>query len=172
MLGPLGLDLALLPHSPSSTSIKTYQEVHDDPQIDVKQWKSSGRKDGQNAITATYCKILVLLGLCFSLSETLTDKIPSGYYAIFYVYLVLGSLFFLIFVYVDIFRYKKLTAAHKRNSWILDLKRNLFSGTGCRISTIVNRRRSVIGVDDDDIPRPKNVYGSLYLRFGAVSKLN
>ena len=27
-------------------------------------------------------------------------------------------------------------------------------------------------VDEDDIPRPKNIYGSLYLRMGAVSKFN
>lgn len=159
------------PRMTSIISIRSRKEVQNDPEINIERWKSAGRKDGQNVITALYCKILVLIGICFTLSETLTDKIPSGYYSLFYVYLVLGSLIFLMFLYVDLIRFKSLTATKKKRSWLNDLKKNLFTSSGNKIQNILKRRQSSVEVNDDDIPRPKNVYGSLYLRFGAVGKI-
>ena len=52
-------------------------------------------------VTALYCKLMVILGIAFPMAETITDHVPKGFYQIFYVYLFLGSLFFLLFVYID-----------------------------------------------------------------------
>lgn len=187
----IGTDKPNLKHKESIVSVRSRKEIRNDPDIDVDMWKAAGRyrknlqffkrnasrnlsnffrEDGQNVVTAIYCKILVLIGICFSLSETLTDKIPPGYYSLFYVYLVLGSLIFLMFVYIDLIRFKAMTATQKKRSWIDDLKKNLFTSHGNKIQNILKRRQSSVEVNEDDIPRPKNVYGSLYLRFGAVSK--
>jgi hypothetical protein len=130
------------------------------------------RDDGQNVITAMYCKMLVLLGLAFPMAETLTDMVPSGYYKGFLFYLFSGSLLFLLYVYIELWRFKATAVAEKKKTWLKDLRKGL---KGLKLSTIVKkrkRRQSIAPeVEDEDIPRPKNVYGSLYLRLGAVSML-
>ena len=52
-------------------------------------------------VTALYCKLMVILGIAFPMAETITDRVPKGFYQIFYVYLFVGSLAFLLFVYID-----------------------------------------------------------------------
>ena len=127
--------------------------------------------------TALYCKILVLLGLCFTLSETITDEIESGFYKPFQTFLILGSLLFLLFFYVDLIRYKALIAAQNHGSKLNQLRKT--SIKWLRKGRKAHRGDDVVMADpdvdqvhvDDGIPRPKNVYGSLYLRLGAVCKL-
>ena len=58
----------------------------------------------QSIVTALYCKILVILGLAFPMAEVISDSVPHGYYQLFYVYLFLGSLLFLLFIYIDLLR--------------------------------------------------------------------
>ena len=58
----------------------------------------------QAVVTALYSKILVILGLAFPMAEVISDNVPKGYYQLFYVYLFLGSLLYLLFIYFDLLR--------------------------------------------------------------------
>ncbi len=69
--------------------------------------------------------------------------------------------------------------AHKKTSWLKSVQNRLpflnrkqssvrtGNGTAENGDVVDNQKAD----DDDMIPRPKNVYGSLYLRLGAVSKI-
>lgn len=72
----------------------------------------------QATVSALYCKMLVILGLAFPMSEVMSAKVPRGFYQLFYVYLFLGSLLFLIYIYIDLVRTKTKVAVHKRRNWI------------------------------------------------------
>ena len=56
----------------------------------------------QKAVTALYAKVLIILGLALPLSEVISANIAPEYFQLFYVYLFLGSLLYLIFVYIDL----------------------------------------------------------------------
>ena len=60
----------------------------------------------QETVSALYCKVLIILGLAFPMAEVMSAKVPSGFYQLFYVYLYLGSLLFLVSVYIDVLRTK------------------------------------------------------------------
>ncbi|KRG07192.1 proton channel OtopLc isoform X1 [Drosophila mojavensis] len=90
----------------------------------AKQQKEKNRRTGNDAISsalsATYCKLLVLLGVCLPITEVISDQIPTYVYQGFYVYLYAGSIFFVIFVYISAFRNRSLFNAlkdfHEKNS--------------------------------------------------------
>jgi hypothetical protein len=166
--------------------MRSRKEIHQDDTVDVGQWKS--RDDNQNVITAMYCKILVLLGLAFPMAESFTDKVPSGYYEGFMFYLFSGSLLFLLYVYIHNWRTKmvlhwqtrKTFKAEKKKTWLKDLCKGFFTrGRKQSITPEVEDADIPLPIDqcdqplynNADIPRPKNVYGSLYLRLGAVGML-
>ena len=58
----------------------------------------------QEIITALYCKLLIILGLAFPMAEQISVEVSVGTYQLFYVYLYLGSLLFLVFIYIDVMR--------------------------------------------------------------------
>ena len=60
----------------------------------------------QEIVTALYCKLLVILGLAFPMAEQISHEVSIGTYQLFYVYLYLGSLLFLVFIYFDLIRTK------------------------------------------------------------------
>ena len=117
----------------------------------------------QSVVTALYCKLLIILGLAFPMAEVISESVPKGYYQLFYVYLFLGSLVFLLFTYVDLWRtkanWRALSDKLKRNN-----NPNLSSSSG----TSRNEADFVDGISK--LPRPRVHYGSFYLRFGAVCK--
>ncbi|KAM8719518.1 hypothetical protein ACLKA7_005712 [Drosophila subpalustris] len=90
----------------------------------AKQQKEKNRRTGNDAISsalsATYCKLLVLLGVCLPITEVISDQIPTYVYQGFYVYLYAGSIIFVIFLYVSAFRNRSLFNAlkdfHEKNS--------------------------------------------------------
>ncbi|XP_032594873.1 proton channel OtopLc isoform X3 [Drosophila grimshawi] len=90
----------------------------------AKQQKEKNRRTGNDAISsalsATYCKLLVLLGVCLPITEVISDQIPTYVYQGFYVYLYAGSILFVIFVYISAFRNRSLFNAlkdfHEKNS--------------------------------------------------------
>lgn len=125
-------------------------------------------------MTALYCKIVVILGLALPMAEVISDQVPKGYYQLFYVYLFLGSLIFLFFIYVDLVR----TRAQRRalENKIKTKVTNNYQGR--RRS---NREGSEEDAEDEadvraaraienDVAffRPRVHYGSFYLRLGAV----
>ncbi|UXI21655.1 ribonuclease H1 [Sarcoptes scabiei] len=64
--------------------------------------------DGIVALLSTiYCKILVVIGLCFPIAEVISHRIPISWYEGFYLYLYMGSILFLIFVYIFLLNRKR-----------------------------------------------------------------
>lgn len=90
------------------------------------------------------------------MAEVISDDVPKGYYQLFYVYLFLGSLFFLFATYIDLVRTKAQWAVIKLKT--------------------ASQRSSNNSSDNDmvdakaKLPRPRAHYGSFYLRLGAVCK--
>ncbi|XP_034118093.1 proton channel OtopLc isoform X1 [Drosophila albomicans] len=90
----------------------------------AKQQKEKNRRTGNDAVSsalsATYCKLLVLLGVCLPITEVISDQIPTYVYQGFYIYLYAGSILFVIFVYISAFRNRSLFNAlkdfHEKNS--------------------------------------------------------
>ncbi|KAH8415340.1 hypothetical protein KR222_004810 [Zaprionus bogoriensis] len=90
----------------------------------AKQQKVKNRRTGNDAVSsalsATYCKLLVLLGVCLPITEVISDQIPTYVYQGFYVYLYSGSIIFVIFLYISAFRNRSLFNAlkdfHEKNS--------------------------------------------------------
>ncbi|KAH8333870.1 hypothetical protein KR059_004194 [Drosophila kikkawai] len=90
----------------------------------AKQQKEKNRRAGNDAISsalsATYCKLLVLLGVCLPITEVISEQIPTYVYQGFYVYLYAGSILFVIFLYISAFRNRSLFNAlkeyHEKNS--------------------------------------------------------
>ena len=153
----------------------------------------------QEIVTALYCKLLVILGLAFPMAEQISHEVSIGTYQLFYVYLYLGSLLFLIFIYFDLIRTKaknvvvsKKDIVMKKASTISQSENNSSSTSNrleCQISTSQNRQRTSVnsnsgGGDRENntqektstveslpvIPRPRVHYGSFYLRVGCVCK--
>ena len=153
----------------------------------------------QEIVTALYCKLLIILGLAFPMAEQISHEVSIGTYQLFYVYLYLGSLLFLIFIYFDLIRTKaknvvvsKKDIVMKKASTISQSENNSSSTSNrleCQISTSQNRQRTSVnsnsgGGDRENntqektstveslpvIPRPRVHYGSFYLRVGCVCK--
>ncbi len=122
----------------------------------------------QSIVTALYCKILIILGLAFPMAEVISDNVPKGYYQLFYVYLFLGSLLFLLIVYVDLMKTKATIAVSNTRRKSL-AKRSASAAA----STSQNTSSDADHVDGSTkLPRPRVHYGSFYLRLGAVCKYN
>uniref|UniRef100_A0A1I8PRS4 Uncharacterized protein n=1 Tax=Stomoxys calcitrans TaxID=35570 RepID=A0A1I8PRS4_STOCA len=89
----------------------------------AKQSKVKNRRQGNDAISAAlsalYCKLLVLLGVCLPITEVITEQIPTYVYQGFYVYLYALSIVFIGFLYVSAFRNRTLISALKSYRMIL-----------------------------------------------------
>ena len=144
----------------------------------------------QEIVTALYCKLLIILGLAFPMAEQISPAVSIGTYQLFYVYLYLGSLLFLVFVYIDLCRTKASNVVSKTDMG-LSVKRasainNLETSTAptnhqinhLKNSSVSTHSRST-GQDNITehssivqkipvIPRPRVHYGSFYLRVGCV----
>lgn len=58
-------------------------------------------------LSAIYCKILVVAGLCFPMAEVISHRVPISWYEGFYLYLYSMSILFLIFVYIFLLNRKR-----------------------------------------------------------------
>lgn len=144
----------------------------------------------QEIVTALYCKLLVILGLAFPMAEQISHEVSIGTYQLFYVYLYLGSLLFLVFIYFDLIRTKaksvvvsKKDIVMKKTSTLSQSENNSSSQMTsnrleCQISSQNRQRTSVNsnsgGVENENnsqdkistienlpvIPRPRVHYGS------------
>ncbi|XP_075154951.1 otopetrin-like b isoform X3 [Haematobia irritans] len=110
----------------------------------AKQSKVKNRRQGNDAISAalsaTYCKLLVLLGVCLPITEVITEQIPTYVYQGFYVYLYALSIIFIVFVYISAFRNRTLINAlksyHEKNNVLLKHKVTHFGSFYLRVGAI------------------------------------
>ncbi len=117
-------------------------------------------------VTALYCKILIILGLAFPMAEVISDNVPKGYYQLFYVYLFLGSLMFLLIIYIDLLKTKATMAVTSKRR----ARRSASTATAAAISTASSNNDTDLVDGGQKVPRPRVHYGSFYLRLGAVCK--
>lgn len=99
-------------------------------------------------LSGLYCKTLVVLGMCFPIAEVLSAHVPSSFYEAFYFYLYVGSIKFLMFIYVSLMnerRRKKITVLKRLDKTKVNEQGHIKSGH-------TNSR-----------------YGSFYLRLGAAA---
>ncbi|KAM7348124.1 otopetrin-like b isoform 3-T3 [Cochliomyia hominivorax] len=110
----------------------------------AKHQKEKNRRQGNDAISsalsATYCKLLVLLGVCLPITEVITEQIPTYVYQGFYVYLYSLSITFVVFLYISAFRNRTIINAlksyHERNNVHLKHKVTHFGSFYLRVGAI------------------------------------
>lgn len=103
--------------SGSKTSIRPEDNeddfVHLEPDPEFEQ-RLQNRRIGNDALTtalsAFYAKLLVVLGIAFPVTDILATKSPSGFYQGFYLYLYIGSVLFVAFMYVAHIRSRQMYA--------------------------------------------------------------
>ena len=91
------------------------------------------------------------------MAEVISEKVPRGYYQIFYVYLFLGSLVYLLVIYIDLIKVKSSCGLFRKKP-----KKPVVGNNSSHSSDYVD------GISK--LPRPRVHYGSFYLRLGAVRK--
>ncbi|XP_042896572.1 proton channel OtopLc isoform X2 [Parasteatoda tepidariorum] len=115
-------------------------------------------------LSAVYAKLLVVMGISFPLAEVISHKIPASYYEGFYLYLYLGCIVFLIYVYLFLLRSE--SSNNKAQSFFKQVMK--------RVGSVAN---SIGGLDrignggGSNKPRFSDAShcGSFYLRLGAVA---
>lgn len=90
------------------------------------------------------------------MAEVISEHVPRGYYQLFYVYLFLGSLFFLLVIYCDLWRTQAKFSRSKKH-----LATEGIGRSGSEAEYFDGNYK---------LPRPRVNYGSFYLRLGAVRK--
>ncbi|XP_017482492.1 PREDICTED: uncharacterized protein LOC108371439 [Rhagoletis zephyria] len=100
----------------SMVTINTHGDA-ENQQFAAKQFKDKNRRKGNDALSsalsAFYCKILVLMGVCLPITEVISHQIPNYVYQGFYVYLYAGSILFVAFLYATTLRNRTLFNALK-----------------------------------------------------------
>lgn len=58
-------------------------------------------------LSALYGKLLVVMGTAFPMAEVISTYIPPSFYEAYYLYLYIGSMFFLFYMYMVLLRDKR-----------------------------------------------------------------
>lgn len=76
------------------------------------QFRIRNRRAGDDALStslsAFYAKFLVILGIAFPVTDILSQKAPPSFYQGFYLYLYVGSVAFVIYMYAGHLRTRAL----------------------------------------------------------------
>lgn len=57
-------------------------------------------------LSALYGKLLVVMGTAFPMAEVISTYVPPSFYEAYYLYLYIGSMFFLLYMYMVLLRDK------------------------------------------------------------------
>ena len=124
----------------------------------------------QEIVTALYCKLLIILGLAFPMAEQISHEVSIGTYQLFYVYLYLGSLLFLLFIYFDLIRTKaksvvvsKKDIVMKKASTLSQSENNSSSQMTsnrleCQISQQQNRQRPSVNSNNGGVEQENTAH--------------
>lgn len=155
-----------------STTIHEQTQTHDVKSITIPEMISSeGVSSDYNEnnalivmLSGVYAKLLMVMGICFPLGEVISKSIPISYYEGFYLYLYIGSISFVIFVYVFLLRRER--ESHKISTF------SRIVHTILKTMDTVPRRNSSFGIT---VPTTKKKVdelvhsGSFYIRLSAVA---
>ncbi|XP_053948594.1 proton channel OtopLc-like [Anastrepha ludens] len=129
--------------------------------------------------SALYGKLLVVMGIAFPMAEVISTYIPPSFYEVYYLYLYIGSMIFLLFMYATLLwgRPKipanitspSKSASKARSSTASDSMDESDTDSNSmhnkRIPTVIPARRPSLLAP---LGRQHH-YGSFYLRMGAVA---
>lgn len=83
------------------------------------EFRMKNRQQGYDALTSSlsafYAKLMVVLGIAFPMTDVLSVKAPNKFYQGFYLYLYIGSIAFVAFMYIDHLRSRRMFAATNNN---------------------------------------------------------
>ncbi|GAB0087070.1 Otopetrin [Sergentomyia squamirostris] len=118
--------------------------AHSEP---AQEFKRKNRRIGDDALStalsALYCKLLVVMGIAMPVTEILSARIPPNFYQGFYVYLYAVSIIFVIFIY----------ASHLRTRAVFSLLKDYHEKAN----------------NTQHIKKRAAHFGSFYLRVGAIA---
>ncbi|KAL1505394.1 hypothetical protein ABEB36_004968 [Hypothenemus hampei] len=137
------------------------------------EWRQLGADALATTLSALYGKLLVVMGTAFPMAEVISTYIPPSFYEAFYLYLYIGSMFFLFYMYIVLLRDKRLSRKHDKESSIKaqddvvisDEESDDDSNTTSSTTTPKKYRSRISSVTH----YKQNNYGSFYLRMGAVA---
>ncbi|CAG9863110.1 unnamed protein product [Phyllotreta striolata] len=136
-----------------------------------EEWKQMGSDALATALSALYGKLLVVMGTAFPMAEVISTYIPPSFYEAYYLYLYIGSMFFLLYMYIvlanDKRRSKKdaeSTPSDNKES-NSDDDENDSNDTTCSQPVPYRPRKPSVSLIDSK----QNHYGSFYLRMGAIA---
>ncbi|XP_050515421.1 proton channel OtopLc-like [Diabrotica virgifera virgifera] len=142
-----------------------------------EEWKHMGLEALATTLSALYGKLLVIMGTAFPMAEVISTYIPPSFYEAYYLYLYIGSMFFLLYMYIilandkrRIKNQRKLEAVENGGSQD-DTRSDDDDEDDSNDTTCTNIHNSYRPrkASMSTISNKQNHYGSFYLRMGAVA---
>ncbi|XP_013175009.1 PREDICTED: otopetrin-2 isoform X1 [Papilio xuthus] len=127
-------------------------------------------------LSALYGKLLVVMGVAFPMAEVISTYIPPSFYEGFYLYLYIGSMVFLLYMYAALVRDRSRSAADTKVVAKSDSSSSQSESESCSSRTDrstamaaqpqLAAKRLSLGFA---LAARTHHYGSFYLRMGAVA---
>ncbi|CAG9563550.1 unnamed protein product [Danaus chrysippus] len=122
-------------------------------------------------LSALYGKLLVVMGVAFPMAEVISTYIPPSFYEGFYLYLYIGSMVFLLYMYAALLRDRSRSAADttvvaKSDSSSSQSESETSSHSEPTAPPQLAGKRLSLGFA---LATRTHHYGSFYLRMGAVA---
>nr|CAI5864057.1 unnamed protein product [Callosobruchus analis] len=127
-------------------------------------------------LSALYGKLLVVMGTAFPMAEVISTYIPPSFYEAYYLYLYIGSMFFLLYMYAVLIRDKRRIKRERKQAKAAEENAKDESLSDEESDNDSNDSTSVESCSQPYRSRKvsfsthkHNHYGSFYLRMGAVA---
>lgn len=142
------------------------------------EYRTKNRQLSHSAITsalsAFYAKVIVVLGIAFPVTDILAVRAPNAFYQGFYLFLYLGSIAFVLFMYVDHLRTKRIYSSNASGKLAKRLLRRLFIAQtifyrSAYFQSKIDYFFYISEKDKKNSSEAKARLGSFYLRVGAVA---
>ncbi|CAG9765480.1 unnamed protein product [Ceutorhynchus assimilis] len=146
------------------------------------EWRQLGLDALTTTLSALYGKLLVVMGTAFPMAEVISTYIPPSFYEAYYLYLYIGSMLFLFYMWAALLRDKRRTKKKRRKDTNMTASAGLAETKDEIISDEEsdNDSTSSGSVPSSETPKyrsrvssisvsKQNHYGSFYLRMGAVA---
>ncbi|KAF5282177.1 hypothetical protein FQR65_LT02874 [Abscondita terminalis] len=144
-------------------------------------WRQLGADALATTLSALYGKLLVVMGTAFPMAEVISTYIPPSFYEVYYLYLYIGSMFFLLYMYTMLLKDKRQkkkeeeavmkSSENEKESSISDSAEESGRDSG-ETTTETASSQMYRPTRRGSLPSaaPKQYhYGSFYLRMGAVA---
>ncbi|KAF5289935.1 hypothetical protein FQA39_LY14944 [Lamprigera yunnana] len=144
-------------------------------------WRQLGADALATTLSALYGKLLVVMGTAFPMAEVISTYIPPSFYEVYYLYLYIGSMLFLLYMYTMLLKDKRQkkkeeeavikASQNEKESSLSDSAEESDRDSGettpeTASSQIYHPTRR--GSLSSTAPKQYH-YGSFYLRMGAVA---